>query len=386
MRAVVTARPAACFRGGTDLAPYRGNEEFRFVDISNVSRFAYGRLEDFQLGEDKIFVEGEEIDMANMTSAGQTLSDGTHVQVVLYQGAHDDPGADPQFYLHINVAGGGIIFYALEGARVDMVGVAPGFGDQEAHFLNYATRPDWKSLVAVDYEDPQDYIPNEYLDDVISGSKIIDYDLVRQDVLNPVVGTSKDDHIAAGLNDDTVFGGAGHDTIWGGSGHDVVHGDSGNDVIFGGRGDDLIFGGGNGDILHGGSGDDEIHTGWGWDVAYGEAGNDRLVGGGGKDVLDGGTGRDTLYGGSGNDEFVFRDFDVGFDLVEDFTNGQDKIRFSGEVNDYGDLIFWDYVYEGTLSTLIRFRDSSGSLDKTMGGVVLEGVSISELDASDFVFG
>jgi len=192
------------YAGNVNLQQYRGEDQFRFENTANVTGIAYGRIEDFQLGEDKIFVDGIELDMSNMTAAGQALPGGGHAKVVLEQGAHDDPGAVPQYYLLIETSSGGTIFYALEGARVDMVGTPPNSGDQELHFLNYANRPDWSSHVAVDYEDPQNYIPAAYLDLNVSGQKIIDYDSVRQDVLDIISGTSNDDLIAAGLNDDTV--------------------------------------------------------------------------------------------------------------------------------------------------------------------------------------
>ncbi|MBD0310715.1 MAG: calcium-binding protein, partial [Microcoleus sp. T1-bin1] len=56
--------------------------------------------------------------------------------------------------------------------------------------------------------------------------------------------------------------------------------------------------------------------------------NDSLTGGQGDDILYGEWGNDSLTGGSGNDIFVLNS-GQGFDVIADFTVGQDLIGLSG---------------------------------------------------------
>jgi hypothetical protein len=88
-----------------------GEDVFHFTNIDNVSGFVVGRIEDFDIRSDTILIEGETLDFSNLPD---------NVRVVSYNGQHDDPGALPQPWLHISTEAGGDIFYALEGARVDM--------------------------------------------------------------------------------------------------------------------------------------------------------------------------------------------------------------------------------------------------------------------------
>lgn len=301
-----------------------GADVFDFTDIGNVSGFVVGRIEDFDIRSDRIMVEGQAIDLSDLPD---------FMRIVAYKGHHDDPGADPQPWLHISTPAGGDIFYALEGARIDM-----DLPDaQEPHFLRAPVDP--STLPRIAYVSPDNYLPDDA--GPVSGLVIEDTDVARADVLDPIAGSDLDDLIAAGLNDDTVNAGAGDDTVWAGSG---------NDAVFGG------------------------------------AGQDRIEGSTGDDFLDGGAGRDDLSGGAGQDLFVFADFERGFDVIRDFVPGTDQIVVDHrDMESFDDLRLIRFDYENTPSTLVRFLGPNGSVDKSMGGIVLKGVQREEVSEDDFLF-
>jgi Ca2+-binding RTX toxin-like protein len=320
-----------------------GADIFDFTNTSNVSGFVVGRIEDFDIRSDVIRVEGEPLDFSNLPD---------NVRVVAFNGHHDDPGSHPQPYLHISTPPGGDIFYALEGARVDM----DREDIQEPHFLSGAIDP-W-ALDEIDYSSPNNYLPDDQ--EAVSGETINDLDVVRADVLETIVGSNRDDLISAGLNDDTVRSGAGDDTIWGGSGNDVVYGGKGDDQIEGSRGNDHILGGVGQDTIHGGESND---------------------------LVDGGAGRDDLTGGDGEDQFAFGNFERGFDLINDFVPGTDKLGIDHpDISGLESVRIVQYSFEGEHSTLIRFLDDEGEVDRSMGGIVLRGVSPANLSKNDFSFG
>jgi hypothetical protein len=76
-----------------------------------VSGFVVGRIEDFDIRSDTILIEGEALDFSDLPD---------NVRVVSYNGDHDDPGAPRSPGCTSRRRPGGDIFYALEGARVDM--------------------------------------------------------------------------------------------------------------------------------------------------------------------------------------------------------------------------------------------------------------------------
>jgi Ca2+-binding RTX toxin-like protein len=61
---------------------------------------------------------------------------------------------------------------------------------------------------------------------------------------------------------------------------------------------------------------------------FGNAGENTLSGGAGNDLIDGSANFDVLNGGAGNDTFVFG-ADFAGEVIEDFTAGQDSLRFVG---------------------------------------------------------
>ncbi|TYO90208.1 calcium-binding protein [Oceanicella actignis] len=236
-------------------------------------------------------------------------------------------------------------------------------------------------------------------------------------------GRGGDDGLEGGGGDDRLSGGAGADRIEGGQGRDALFGGKGADQLFGGRGADRAFGGGGDDALNGCEGDDRLFGQLGGDTLDGAQGRDRLFGGDGNDLLRGGDGRDALYGGRGADElrggagddllfgaegrdllfggvgadrleggvgddvmsgggggdvFVFAD-GHGRDVITDFAarSGAEKLDLSG-VSALGTLA-------EALSAARQTAD--GVLIATGEGdsILLQGVKLGQLDASDFLF-
>ncbi|MEY8880386.1 calcium-binding protein [Donghicola sp. XS_ASV15] len=201
-----------------------------------------------------------------------------------------------------------------------------------------------------------------------------------------------DDIYDAGLGDDTVYGGSGSDRIRGGADddmlfgrteNDVLRGDDGADHLVGNQGQDRLFGGDGGDHLYGNLGADDLNGGQGNDMLFGNQGNDALNGGAGRDmlsgqkgddVLTGGNGGDVLSGGQGWDEFVYNDLSEGNDTITDFEDGMDLISLSNLGLDFDDLAI-SSANDGS-DALVEFGTTS---------ILLNGVTVGELDQSDFVF-
>ena len=103
-------------RGDHDAALQRGRDVFKFVNTASVSGIVTGRVEDFQLTDgngglfDRIVVDDRLIDFDNLPE---------NVRIVEYNGAYNDSSNVPQQWLLIETSSGGVIFYTLEGARVD---------------------------------------------------------------------------------------------------------------------------------------------------------------------------------------------------------------------------------------------------------------------------
>jgi Ca2+-binding RTX toxin-like protein len=142
-----------------------------------------------------------------------------------------------------------------------------------------------------------------------------------------------------------------------------MHGEDGNDMMLGGQGNDELYGGGGRDTLIGGAGDDILNGGRSYD---------KLTGGAGDDILFGDFGRDTFI-------FVGRD---GDDVILDFTNGQDWIDISA----FG---ITAAEYATVVAPAMFTNGDSVYLDLgTLGGygsVIIQGVTLSDMDASDFIF-
>jgi Ca2+-binding RTX toxin-like protein len=204
-------------------------------------------------------------------------------------------------------------------------------------------------------------------------------------------GMNGNDELAGGAGHDELYGGNNNDTLRGGADNDLISGEAGADQMFGGPGQDTLDGGAGRDVIAGGLGADTLIGGGGNDTQRGEAGRDALIGGAGRDVLLGGTGADELDGGRGNDRliggagndtatggagadtFVFlsaHQRDGQIDTISDFEIGVDTIRLVGVT--FGDLDITD----GADGAEIRIADYT---------ILLEGVTVADLGASDFIF-
>lgn len=190
--------------------------------------------------------------------------------------------------------------------------------------------------------------------------------------------TSGDDDgniLGGGAGADDITGGAGADTLFGGNGDDGnLDGGDGDDVVNGGAGDDTLLGNTGNDTLRGGDGDDDLDGGAGADELRGGAGDDSVNGGAGADMMYVSLGDDTLDGGADDDTFILRD-DSGATTIENFTTG-DKLNVEGlGYNDLADVLAVAYeTSEGV--TLAIDADTT---------VLLDGLSLTDLDASDFDF-
>ena len=269
-------------------------------------------------------------------------------------------------------------------------------------------------------------------DDVLSGGNggdavYGDFSVLFLDTIaRSSVFNSGSDHISGDAGNDVLFGDGnlfraasvggsqvttfvgGDDTVEGGSGTDTIYGDllnlelstnSGTQTITGGN--DFLDGGSENDIIYG-----DIHTvsvaagttttvQGGNDTVNGGTGNDQLfgdfgtitVGSGtqvlaGSDVIVGGKGNDNLWGDSvsgtvtaGADVFQFTLGD-GNDVIHDFDNGLDQINILA----FGGVSF------GTLN-ITTATDPANVLIQYSGSdsIELVGLSVADIDASDFIF-
>ena len=133
-------------------------------------------------------------------------------------------------------------------------------------------------------------------------------------------------------------------------------------------------GGADGSRYFAGSGDDNVDAG---------AGNDMISGNAGFDILDGGAGDDLIYGDFNADIFVFSG-GHGNDTVGDFDalNALEKIDLSG----VSGLSLADLQLGSTTSGAATQAGGDVVID-TGGGnsITLLGVSLGDLDNSDFIF-
>ncbi|KYG21639.1 hypothetical protein SE92_16370 [Bradyrhizobium sp. AT1] len=191
----------------------------------------------------------------------------------------------------------------------------------------------------------------------------------------------------ADIYDATGFTGpnANFNSFQGNAGSDIVTGNGNTQIQFGnatgGVSVNLTAGTVDGD---GSVGHDTI-TGGVFNVAgsnfndtiIGSAGNDILSGNVGNDILDGRAGNDSLNGGAGTDTFVYAT-GGGFDFVQDFVHGQDKIDLTGVYGIYSLADLQSHAVQSGSNTIITFSPSEG--------LTLQNVTLSSLTASDFLFG
>ncbi|MEG3934322.1 Ig-like domain-containing protein, partial [Microcoleus sp. T3_B1] len=211
-------------------------------------------------------------------------------------------------------------------------------------------------------DEGSDIILGESGNDLIFGGKGNDF-LHGREGIDIIYGNKDDDFIDGGKDNDTLYGGKGNDILLGSQGDDNLFGQQGSDTICGGEGNDLINGDEGADILGGCAGNDTMHGG---------ADNDTLTGGKGNDLLDGGMGNDSLIGGSGNDIFALTTGE-GFDIIADFTVGQDLIGLSGGLS-FGQL----EITQNTQGTIIKNLLTGEQLG------VMVGVSADAITSANFM--
>lgn len=225
----------------------------------------------------------------------------------------------------------------------------------------------------------------------------------------------KGNDILIGNNaDNTLLGNSGADRLEGRIGNDRLDGGTGLDTLIGGPGNDVYILGASSDKVSDTSGVDAITTlisrslvgylsienlvligaaainGTGNGLANrlsgnsaanilnGEAGNDTIIGNGGNDQLVGGLGDDILYGGDGNDSFHFAALE-GADTISDFgdiAGNEDTIVLPIS-------LFADFA---AVALAMTEGPSGVAIDTGGGGsITLVGVTLAQLDASDFSF-
>jgi Ca2+-binding RTX toxin-like protein len=263
-------------------------------------------------------------------------------------------------------------------------------------------------------------------DDTVNGGSGNDV-LFGQDGADTLGGDAGVDYIAAGAGNDTINGGADPDEIYGEGGDDTITGGASfdYDFIVGGDGNDTIYGNsGQGDFdhLYGNLGNDIFYVdtpadvvfeqpGEGTDTVYagingggyylydnienliltgntpfgvgnalnnnltGNAIGNYLLGGLGNDTLNGMGGGDVLFGEGGNDVFVFG-AGTGGDVIGDFTRGQDRI----------DISAFGFSFAQAQANFSQVG-GNGAINLGNGDfIVLNGVTMSQLTASDFILG
>ncbi|MEO0980395.1 MAG: DUF5801 repeats-in-toxin domain-containing protein, partial [Pseudomonadota bacterium] len=248
--------------------------------------------------------------------------------------------------------------------------------------------------------------------------------LIGNDNNNTLVGNGGNDDLFGGAGDDNLSGGSGFNLLDGGEGSDTADYSDNSEGIYaqmnlgwatdmsntltsrsdlldgianetiehddlvsvenltGSDFDDFIIGDNNANVLSGGLGNDFIIGLGGSDTIFGGAGNDELYGwidDGNK--LAGGEDQDRLFGGFGADEFVFAAGEGGntaadADVVFFFQNGTDKITITGGLT-FADLLISDDAFgNATIFDTVNNQYVA----------VVNGVSSSSLDSSDFLFG
>ena len=220
-----------------------------------------------------------------------------------------------------------------------------------------------------------------------------------------LVGTNGSNQLRGEGGNDTLIGNGGNDSLWGGDDNDRLEGNDGRDMLIGNKGNDNLYGQSGNDLLIGGQGNDALHGGTGRDKLIGKTGNDRLfgnadndtlkggrgddqldggdqhdklLGGIGKDTIEGGRGNDIIYGGPNGDTFVFEN-GHGNDHIFDFNplSQAERIDLSGVT---GFDSFQDVRGAATqMAGHVRIETGNDS------SILLVNVSLSDLDASDFLF-
>jgi serralysin len=139
----------------------------------------------------------------------------------------------------------------------------------------------------------------------------------------------------------------------GGSGEDTLDGNAANNTLTGAQGADLLDGG---------------------------IGNDTLIGNAGLDVLNGGQGNDTLTGGVGAsnaDTFLFKTTTIGQDVITDWQDGLDYIRFQSAALTTFAQVQANMTQVGA-NVVIDMPNNSDT-------ITINNVTLAQMSAADFLF-
>jgi serralysin len=195
-----------------------------------------------------------------------------------------------------------------------------------------------------------------------------------------LTGGDGDDAIYGVDGNDTIMGGPGFDQLHGGNGDDEIHGDGGpdnppwTDWLFGGAGNDVLYGSGGGWVI--GDEDNDTLYGKSGDLMMGGTGEDIIIGDAGFQQIIGGAGKDIITGGAGFDRFDYSsNWGWDQDRITDFEIGVDKIGMLG----------WTGL---TSFEQLSIRDVGGGTEIAYDGnsILLDGITASQIKASDFLFG
>lgn len=154
-----------------------------------------------------------------------------------------------------------------------------------------------------------------------------------------------------------------------------------NALLFGGNTASLIenaIGGSAADTINGNSANNTLTGGQGADLFEGGNGSDTILGNGGLDVLNGGSGNDTLTGGVGSsnqDTFLFKGTTLGNDVITDWQDGIDYIRFqSAAVTSFAQL----NMTQAGSNVVIDLPNNSDT-------ITINNASVANFTAADFLF-
>ncbi|MEM1375779.1 MAG: hypothetical protein AAGG69_00175, partial [Pseudomonadota bacterium] len=184
------------------------------------------------------------------------------------------------------------------------------------------------------------------------------------------------------------YGGAGFDTFIGGATKGVYIGGSGFDTVdYSSSTAAVTVDLTNGGLGSGGYADGDVYYNisrvFGSDFNDTFSGDGYFYGGAGSDTFHDGSGNSVFIGGAGDDLFVFDD-QSGIDIIWGFGAGDDMDRIdlsaATSIFDWTDLSTPanGHLYEDVLGNTI-IDDLSGNT------ITLSGVSLSDLDAGDFIF-
>ncbi len=184
---------------------------------------------------------------------------------------------------------------------------------------------------------------------------------------------------------DHIFGNDTANVIGGGPGDDEIRGRGAADRLYGALGNDWLIGDEGADKLYGGDGADNLQGLDDADLLEGYTGNDWLNGGDGNDVLKSGAGADT-FSFSESDTQYYIGYPRGYDIIADYTKGEDKLYLNIYTDDDHFEDFSDFDTNGN-GVLDNADDYVQMENATYNGVTKLSTVISWDDgASAVVYG